>query len=474
MRREDLYDGITGIREDLIEKAAPDAVSKKKKHTRRIRPWMAAAAAVLAVVLIFNVALGGGLRGYALAEVQYPKRTQDNILSHDQHWDERIARLDLADETEKISSQYLAAVLPELLTGEGENRICSPLNLYFGLAMLAELTAGETRAQILKLLDCGEMDALRTQVDNLWNITYQDDGTVTTKLANSIWLAEDLPYLQEVMDTLAEVYHVSSYQGKMGSAGYNRALQTWLNQNTNGMVKKAAGDVAMDPEDVFALASTLYYKAMWSHKFDKGATESETFHAPAGDETVKMMHSYTAGTYFWGEHFGATWRGLRNSGEMILILPDEGYTPEDILATGEVADFLSVLRNDSANWENSGTYFINLALPAFDVSSNLDLMDALQDLGLEDVLVPGVADFSPMMPEGALEVLNPFLSAATQATRVVTDEEGVEGASYVVIHGAGGAAQPDDEVDFILDRPFLFAITGDTGELLFVGVVNHP
>ena len=430
MRREDLYDGITGIREDLIEKAAPDAVSKQKKHTRRVRPWMAAAAAVLAAVLIFNISLGGSLRGYALAEVQYPKRAQDNVLSHDQHFDELTARWDLAEETEKISDQYLAAVLPELLTGEGENRICSPLNLYFGLSMLAELTAGETRAQILKLLDCGEMDALRTQVDNLWNITYQDDGTVTTKLANSIWLAEDLPYLQEVMDTLAEVYHVSSYQGKMGSAGYNRALQTWLNQNTNGMVKKAAGDVT--------------------------------------------MHSYTAGTYFWGEHFGATWRVLRNSGEMILILPDEGYTPEDILATGEVADFLSTLCNDSANWENSGTYFINLALPAFDVSSNLDLMDALQNLGLEDVLVPGVADFSPMMPENALAVLKPFLSGATQATRVITDEEGVEGASYVVIQGAGAAAPPDDEVDFILDRPFLFAVTGDTGELLFVGVVNHP
>ncbi len=474
MKREDLYDGITGIREDLIEKAAPDAVSKKKQRTRRIRPWMAAAAAILAVVLIFNVTTGGGLRGYALAEVQYPKRVQDTPWNQEASMDEYHERLQLIEETEAISDQYLAAVLPELLTGDGENRICSPLNLYFGLSMLAELTAGETQAQILNLLDCGEMDALRTQVDNLWNITYQDDGKVTTKLANSIWLAEDLPYLQEVMDTLAEVYHVSSYQGKMGSAGYNRALQTWLNQNTNGMVKKAAGTVAMDPDDVFALASTLYYKAMWSHKFDKGATKSETFHAPDGDETVKMMHSYTAGTYLWGDHFGATWKSLRSSGSMILILPDEGYTPEDILATGEVADFLSVLSRDADNWENSGQYFINLALPAFDVSSNLDLVDALQNLGLEDVLVPGVADFTPMMPEGALEVLKPFLSAATQATRVITDEEGVEGASYVVIHGAGAAAPPDDEVDFVLDRPFLFAVTGDTGELLFVGVVNHP
>jgi len=29
-------------------------------------------------------------------------------------------------------------------------------------------------------------------------------------------------------------------------------------------------------------------------------------------------------------------------------------------------------------------------------------------------------------------------------------------------------------VDFVLDRPFLFCITGDSGLPLFVGIVNCP
>lgn len=33
---------------------------------------------------------------------------------------------------------------------------------------------------------------------------------------------------------------------------------------------------------------------------------------------------------------------------------------------------------------------------------------------------------------------------------------------------------PDESVDFTLDRPFLFAITGDMDLPLFVGVVNQP
>jgi len=35
----------------------------------------------------------------------------------------------------------------------------------------------------------------------------------------------------------------------------------------------------------------------------------------------------------------------------------------------------------------------------------------------------------------------------------------------------------EDEIDFVLDRPFLFAITNswrDSGLPLFVGVVNQP
>lgn len=39
---------------------------------------------------------------------------------------------------------------------------------------------------------------------------------------------------------------------------------------------------------------------------------------------------------------------------------------------------------------------------------------------------------------------------------------------------AGAAAPPEEEMDFVLDRPFLFAITGADGLPLFVGVVNRP
>ena len=79
---------------------------------------------------------------------------------------------------------YLRAVIPQLLTGgSGENKVCSPINLYMALAMLAEVTDGESREQILTLLGSDDVDALRAEAAAVWNANYCDDGAVTSILA---------------------------------------------------------------------------------------------------------------------------------------------------------------------------------------------------------------------------------------------------------------------------------------------------
>ena len=54
------------------------------------------------------------------------------------------------------------------------------------------------------------------------------------------------------------------------------------------------------------------------------------------------------------------------------------------------------------------------------------------------------------------------------------DEEGVTAAAYTVLPMAGAARPPEDEIDFVVDRPFIFVITGEDGLPLFAGVINQP
>jgi len=43
-----------------------------------------------------------------------------------------------------------------------------------------------------------------------------------------------------------------------------------------------------------------------------------------------------------------------------------------------------------------------------------------------------------------------------------------------VLANPGAGMPPQEEIDFVVDRPFLFVITGADSLPLFVGVVNQP
>ena len=150
---------------------------------------------------------------------------------------------------------------------------------------------------------------------------------------------------------------------------------------------------------------------------------------------------------------------------MWFLLPDEGVTPEDILADGSAVDFLLSQENAESKYMT-----IDFAVPKFDVSADTELSAALRSLGVTDVFDADTADFSPLMDntDGI------FLSQAKHAARVAIDEKGVIAAAYTVMAAAGAAMPPDERVDFTLDRPFLFAVTGGSGTALFAGIVNTP
>lgn len=476
MKPDDMFDGVTDIRDDLVE-GAKKAPKKRKFWTRPRR--LGAVAAVLVLALLGGIFLrpGGGLSAYAIARAEYPKMAKypSGVAKLIDPLYERWRKDMLAQRRELGDTSDLEAFFTQsaqtFLTGTGgENRVCSPLNVYLALSMLAQVTGGDSREQILTLLGSGSMEELRQRASDVWNSSYRDDGAVTSILANSLWLNEDVKFERDTMDTLAQNFYASSYRGKMGSAGFNRALQGWLNQQTGGLLKEQAGNIELDRDTILALASTVYFRAKWHEEFSKGKTEAQTFHTPARDVEADFMHQRDDQDYYWGDKFTAVSQVFKEGGgEMWFVLPDEGVTPEELLADSEAMEFLFSPQKD--DWEQVKYLFVNKAIPKFDVSSQFDLGEGLKALGVTDVFNPMVSDFTPMTRDVDVPII---LSGAKHAARVVIDEEGCTATAFTVLPGFGAGAPPDDEVDFVLDRPFLFCITGDNGLPLFVGVVNTP
>ena len=104
------------------------------------------------------------------------------------------------------------------------------------LGMLAEITDGSSRKQILDVLGAENMEVLRTRSSALWNANYCNDGVITSIFANSLWLDQDIDFEQTAMDTLAENYYTSSYQGTMGSENLNQTLRNWIHEQTGGLL----------------------------------------------------------------------------------------------------------------------------------------------------------------------------------------------------------------------------------------------
>lgn len=381
--------------------------------------------------------------------------------------EDRNKQLEQSEGYTDALDSYLRAVIPRLLTGgKGENKACSPINIYMALAMLAELTDGESRKQILNLLGSPDINTLRKKSAALWNANYCDDGAVSSILASSLWLNDNINFKQNTMDTLAKHYYASSFRGEMGSADFDKALKDWINKQTGGLLKEQASGLKMDRETILALATTIYFRAKWSDEFSESSTAPDTFHSLSGDVICDFMRQSETNTYYWSDRFSAVSKRLEGSGAMWFLLPDEGVTPEELFSDEKTLDFL-LSGGESA--ENK-YLVVNLSVPKFDISSDMELSPALKAMGITDVFDPEISDFSPMTDD--IDIV--FLSKVKHAARAAIDEEGVTAAAYTVMMMCGAAAPPDEEVDFILNRPFIFAITGTDGLPLFVGIVHQP
>ncbi len=461
------HEKLTEALGQISDRHITEAVRGKKR-----RPyWLGAVAAVLAVVILVTTpsvptAHAEGL----LASPTYPEMAPHPNAAEDgavyDAWREsQKAQYNQPKGYADSLHSYFARSIPILLDNGEENAVCSPVNIYMALAMLAECSGGSARRQILTLMGADSMKALRAQAGQVWNAHYCGDGATTSLLANSLWLdnAESLAYNPETVQTLADSYYASVYRGDLGSDPMNQALRDWLNDSTGGLLKEQAEDLELLDETVLALASAIYYRARWRNEFSEDSTENAVFHTSAGDITCGFMKSTLLyGPYYYGEDYGAVNLNLDDGSQMWLILPDEGFTPQDILESGHALE--TVLAPDSGE---SAAIKVHLSLPKFDVASDREISKALQALGVTKVFQNG--SLSAVLPD-----TDAYLSQVNHAARVRIDEEGVEAAAYTVMEYFGAATPPEEEIDFVLNRPFLFVITSRDGLPLFAGVVNTP
>lgn len=484
MKSSDILKAIGQTDEELIEKALP----KSRNKSKTIKP-VSLIAAILAVIIIGGIWFypsqrSGVLSAFAVAEAEYPDTPfnpysgkyyesfldeNGNVNSkaideaHEIWWESNRNKNKLAQTTEIDIDVFFRKTVAKILACSEENRVYSPLSLYLALGMLAELTDGNSRKQILDLLGYESIEVLREHTEIIWNINYCDDGLYSSTLASSLWLNKDVQFNKDTINTIKDSYYASTFQGEMGSDTFNNALKDWINTQTGGNLTDYASDVSLNERDFLALITTVFFEAAWDNEFKEEDVTDGIFRSVKGNENCRFMNDTVMGNYFWGENFSAVYKTFDGNSKMWFILPDENSGTEEALKDEEVLDFILT----GSEFKSNKWTLVNLSVPKFDVSSSLSLNESLHSLGITDVFDSAKADFTPML-KNSQEV---FLDKVDHCARVSIDEKGCTATAFTVLNAAGAGA-PEDEVDFIIDRPFIFVVTNYDGFPLFVGTVN--
>lgn len=343
------------------------------------------------------------------------------------------------------------------------NAVVSPSCLFQTLSLAAAVTDGDTQAQIVGAL--GGEDPMRSELSPVSEIGEPEYGCKNFHYSTgaSVWLDEsvrvsDPELVEKDFPVACDIERVA-----MGSEVAKTRMSEWLSGCTGGLYSEAPD---MSPDTLAALMGAMYLRDSWSDRFEEDTPRM--FQPDLGDAVMAdFMLGWDNYDVFDSEGALTLSKDLTSGCRMYMTLPPTGCSLRDYVASG------SAWRNISSNIAGKSTESYReckVYLPRFELTSDgVDLKRFLMETGVTRLFEPG-ANFSPISPDDLM------VDDVIQSTRLKIDEEGLEGASYVIMtmcYGALPEEKPEPR-EIVFDRPFAVTVTSPDGLPLFVGTVERP
>ncbi len=336
---------------------------------------------------------------------------------------------------------------------EGQNSVISPLSAIICLALMANGSDGNTRAQI--------ESALGMTVDQLNRCLYGftsglDKENVKLNLANSIWIDQSTaPDIKSsFLQANADWYDAQVYNTPM-DASTVRDINSWCSKNTDGLIKEILREI---PENTcMYLINALLFDAKWESPYERADVNDGKFTSYNGSvSNVAMLHSEEVYmSYGNAQAFARRYAGGRYA--FVGILPDQKT---------DIYDYIASLDGDTwrALWGSRTGGLASVTMPEFKCSSDTDLVALMASLGVTDIF-EATADFSGMSDTREL-----YCSAFRQKAVIEVDRNGTKAAA--ISWGVANDVAYVVPIEVVLDRPFVYAVVDfESGLPLFIGAV---
>lgn len=386
--------------------------------------------------------------------ISYPEDTLSNKDNERKFiWLTR-AQMDLVNENNNFAFNLFRQVTSD------KSEIVSPISITYALGMLNNGAAGETQAEINKVLGFEKTgaDSINAFCRKMLTEAPTLDKLTKVMIANTIYMNKGYELKSDFINK-AKTYYDAEPETRDFADGQTRdVINKWGNDHTKGMIPEVLKEDEFDPTAVSYLLNAIYFKGAWAEKFDKDNTKDEAFKGYSAEKLVPMMHQEHEFNYAETDDCQALCLPYGNLAyRMTILLPKEGKTINDVLKT-----------MTAETWQNyriMGRAVVDLKLPRFESESDIKLIDIMSELGMPRAFDPYLADFSNFCN------VPTFISMMKQVARIKLNEEGTEAAAVTVI-GMKESSLGDEpqHVQFFANRPFLYVISEQsTGAIFFIG-----
>lgn len=336
---------------------------------------------------------------------------------------------------------------------EDDNVLLSPLSLQFVLCMIANGADEEAYTELLNTL--GLADYSLEELNAFHQTVLEGIGNNSEKLGfslnNAVWVQEGFSVNDSFLDKMKSCYNASVGYLDFGQVEYaKKAINEWASQATNSTIKDL--QLPLNASTKLVLNNACCFDGQWSFPFDEKKTQEGDFMCGDGSVAkVKFMQSKEDMTYVAQDGYAQVVIGFSNGFSMLVALPDEGKTLEEVLP---LVDWMSPKNLDCVT--------VDLKLPKFELNLVKNLNKTLQEM-----------DICRIYASGSLPNLadNLAVSLIQQNTSMSIDESGVK-ASVTTSGTMDPTAGELSVVKMELNRPFAFAIRENSSKtLFFVGKV---
>jgi serine protease inhibitor len=363
------------------------------------------------------------------------------------------------------SVNFAVRLLQQILEERPNDNFCvSPLDVQLGLSLLLNGLQAQGYQEVADALGYGELplEEVNAFQRAVWEQLHAEGDAYEVRQALALYTVAPYRWTAAVKQQAQGWYPAAFYELESASLPQQIGqVQSWLQEQTKNRVALSPelwGQIAAYPT-LAGVVSALFLKAEWEQPL--GIAPPIEFRTADGRKRLvdAMARRFERLPYLEERDFEAVALPYRGGQlRFYLFLPREGVSLRQW-----------VRQLDAARWRAWRKQFkeraVELHMPKFEVSSELDLRDALQQMGIQQVFRDGGL-------RGVIEGAEKggYIGLWTQQATLRVDARGTEAAAGTAITAF---VQDYGTVQIRVDRPFLFAIVHEpTGLILFTGVVH--